>query len=295
MENRPCKNTAGLKGTVPVVSLIAAVILTTALAQINGGSFFTARFDIFRRASEPVSADLGGSADGFEERFGIRLVKDKLVIPSAYSAEDADGGAETAEAEIGAFLGELPDGFTKKLAEGYPGGIIIELTGGLRAREAGYIDDPSALTFSYDGAKVIALDVRSGPIAPTLAHELCHIVDERLTALAALDRSHWSESGWARLNPEGFGYYGAYIDESGLPYYVTGDAALTLEGGGGEVYFINRYARTSPSEDRAELIEALVRCGPGAYFLNCPRLRAKLDYYIEAVKYYLGFEMPPYS
>ena len=46
--------------------------------------------------------------------------------------------------------------------------------------------------------------------------------------------------------------------------------------------------KTSASEDRAELFEALARIGADAGIMQSPHLTAKLEYCLSAIAYYFG-------
>lgn len=182
--------------------------------------------------------------------------------------------------ELSKALSEYPEGFIRALSES---GVTLELTGALRSVSASNIDRPDALA---EGA-LIAIDIsRRRPLAPVLMHEISHLADARLEALSKEDESHWSSEAWAELLPAHFRYYESYVDEYGFPVSMTGDTVYTWESGG-EAWFVNAYSKTYPTEDRAVMMETLIRSNGGAECLKAPRIRAKLLYYFEALRYYL--------
>lgn len=135
---------------------------------------------------------------------------------------------------------------------------------------------------------LIVLDVSSGLSPSSVYHELCHAIDRRLNALAEAGGS-WSEENWLALCPGGFSYYNAYSDEAGAPLAFAASPAHTAESAG-SVYFINRYSKTYPTEDRAVLFETLMRAVPEAPYMRSPHIIMKLDYYFAAIRFCLDPE-----
>jgi Mlc titration factor MtfA (ptsG expression regulator) len=225
-----------------------------------------------------------------ETRFGIRVLKgdDASVPVSGYSFETAADG----EILLGALerleetLGLYPEGFFSALTGGDPNRLVIELTGRISSCGEGLVESPAAVAFSSDGTDVIAVDVSRGLEPSVIVHELCHAVDRRLSGLAESDPSYWNDADWAALNHEGFTYHYAYCNAAGVPYSECGDMAFTAEEDG-EIWFVNRYSTTYPTEDRAVMTEYLFSQGGRMSCMSSPHIAEKLGYYFAAVRYYL--------
>ncbi|MBQ3849756.1 MAG: hypothetical protein II747_04815 [Clostridia bacterium] len=192
-------------------------------------------------------------------------------------------------------LSSYPKDFFRELCEGCFDGIIIEFCGKLKSDDDRFHDFPGAVTGMFGGFKLIMLDVTNPSfIRETLCHEICHIIDSRLDNASLKDRSHWSERAWASMNPPGFSYYNAYATPDGQPYAAVGSMAFTTEAEGissdgslNDIYFIDRYSKTFPTEDRAVAFETLMRASADADCLKSPHIQAKLAYYFNAIRYYI--------
>jgi hypothetical protein len=80
----------------------------------------------------------------------------------------------------------------------------------------------------------------------TIFHEFSHIIDSRLEWDSVIrEEALYSEAAWLTLQPEGFCYAMSYLDMPEETYRY-------IESG----YFINDYALTYPTEDRAVLMES---------------------------------------
>ena len=106
----------------------------------------------------------------------------------------------------------------------------------------------------------------------TFYHEFSHIIDSRL----AWDAAHrqdalFSEDEWRSLQPEGFTYSETYDTLPGgiQPEWYS--------------YFIDDYAMTNATEDRARILEYAM--GDSAtIFQNAPGLLKKLQYYCDCIR-----------
>ncbi|MBO4384201.1 MAG: hypothetical protein J5854_02115 [Clostridia bacterium] len=299
----PRLSSGAARGPFPALCLILSFIMISALAGFSGGGVIIYSDDIFpahppeNDAAVPVGGDAGAGnavreAESISARFGIEIAFGDRVPRSlgAYPLEPATDEALVlkALAAVRDTLSFFPEGMFRKLAELGPGGIELVLCGGI---EWSY--PVSGLTGFSDGKRMIALSVNAeyGRLRATLAHELCHAADMTLDRLAAEDPSHWSGDGWLALCPPGFSYYSAYSDADGKPYAEYGDPSFTVEDAKNGIWFINRSSKISPYEDRAETVEALFLLGSESPIIKSPHIAAKLTYYLEALRYYLGVDI----
>lgn len=123
----------------------------------------------------------------------------------------------------------------------------------------------------------IAVDITSGQVRNTYAHEIWHATENRINDVdeGALDLEAWED-----LNPAGFRYTG-YTDDYmwDTQYtYLYGDPQE-------EIYFVDPYGKTKGQEDRARLME-YVMCTDwhGKKMMEKPVLRAKMRLLCDAIR-----------
>ena len=268
------------KGILTTLSLLLGILTAAALARISGGSF-----SVYAKAQDAGGFDVPSAEGGFARMIALRA---PLIAGGCRASvcPDADALLE-AEAECLRAFGLLPGSVWERV-ERYAGPFAVVLCGSISADDAQTPGSPRACLADCGGMELIFIDCESGFAFRSAVHELCHLIDRALFEAAKTDPSHWSEEGWAALDPEGFAYYGAYLDAEGRPYSEYGSPDLTAEADPDAAYFISRYAKTFPTEDRASLVETLFRLGPDSLIMRSPHLEAKLAYYAEAIRYYLG-------
>jgi hypothetical protein len=171
-------------------------------------------------------------------------------------------------------LSRYPEGFFRQLLYGSIESIRIELVGGLMLKDDVTTHTDSAGAFAQDRGSyyLVALDgflLRKS----TLFHEFSHIIDSRLAWDSYIrEDALYSEEAWLALQPEGFHYAMSYVD---IPEEVR---SYTESG-----YFLQDYALTFPTEDRATLLEAAMEnyywdFEPGS------GTRTKLQYYADCIR-----------
>lgn len=229
------------------------------------------------------------TAERIKDELGVRvLAGENARVPiGGYSFEPLEDEGRVLEGleTLSAVLALCPEGFFRAVTGNEADRLTIELTGKLTAESGSVVASPAAVTCSAGDSVVIAVDASFAVYPSVIVHELCHAIDKRLDSLSASDGSHWNGADWARLNPEGFSYHYAYIDENGRPYSEYGDPAYTAEDRG-EIWFVNRYSTTFPTEDRAVMMEALFSNGSHMSCMRSPHIIRKLEYYFAAMRYY---------
>ena len=192
-------------------------------------------------------------------------------------------------------LAEYPPHFFDTLCENYLDGIVLEICGTIRSIDSASIDYPSAVTGMLGNWRLIMLDADYlGGMRYTLFHEIAHMIDGKLDTLS-LPYDVWGLASWNTLNPSDFQYYYAYIDSKGNSYEFSGSDTYTLsdktylkKGRTDRVYYLMKYAKTLPTEDRAVLMGTLLADDLQDEYLAYPHLLAKLTYYSRAIR--MGFD-----
>lgn len=178
---------------------------------------------------------------------------DDVADFGGFTASAPGQGAEEVRTMVETALSAYPEGLLAQLGE-VRILLVGELTGDGPFAGGGY----AGFTQRTEGSWRMVLDV-SACHPGTVHHELGHILDSILTAAGRLP-----EAQWLRLNPPGFSY-------------GSGD----WEGRG--EFFVDTYAMTALSEDRASVFEAAVMGGEGIFDGKSP-LWLKLHAFSDAIR-----------
>ena len=247
-----------------------------------------------RTFAPPVDADYGDlsrKASALEEQYGVRIVLGEN-IPSEfadYAAEPVTDGPviDGSLSVLQNVLSLYPDGYFDALKGSYYRDIVFYLTGPMTPlNQDANISNASAFATESCGVMQLAFDLYDDLAPDTVIHELTHAADYRF-----LGEGLWDEDAWNRLNPEGFIYYGAYIDENGESYETAGSPDHTALGRlpADDVYFIDPYSKTYAMEDRARLMEHLLSGNsPYGYCYRGAHVREKLRMYFQFLRKTLG-------
>ena len=221
---------------------------------------------------------------GEQYRVEIRIADQCGTNYSGFEWEQAtdEEMIESALDELEAALSRYPENFLPQLCYGHYPKIHLELVADLHRREEELPDDSevngftsvSAFTDHLSGKyHLIVLDINVNfGLNETIYHELSHVIDQKLEWDASRRADAlYSESGWLACSPEGFEY--AY-DYFRLPEELFDD--------GNEDYFVDLYARTFPTEDRARIMENAMAM-PN-YIAEHAGMLGKLRYYSECIR-----------
>ncbi len=162
--------------------------------------------------------------------------------------------------EIKALLDRLPEGFMKEFKSDTIKGYQIYLCSTLVQGSSYGIASPAAFALEYDGYQMMVLDCNMSNINNNIAHELSHAIDNKLFNQFWNDKIDSFYSNWDTLNPNGFEYFMAYLDEEGNEYdsYYSSEYTTFSEDDVNNVYFVDGYAKTFETEDRARIFEYIL-------------------------------------
>lgn len=246
--------------------------------------------EIEQEEQEYVEDYIGTMVD---EKYYIRAkeLSDKydvrILIADLCSTEFTDHSADLLlnETEIELSLSTIdyvmsryPEGFFSQLKFDTHQLIEVHVLGELR-KEVGV--SGAFVTADYSHKLVMAVDGRgdmpgetiNGILEELLYHEISHLIDKKLDFVALYqDDPVYSEAGWLALNPEGFEYTNSYEGILDKKYFD---------------YFVNDYACTNSTEDRATIME-FVMDGDEYPFIEREGLANKLQYYCEGIR--AGFD-----
>lgn len=235
-------------------------------------------------AGTAVSQELFDRAKTLSDKYGVEiLIADQCdTVFTDHSAELLLDEAEIEQAldTVDYVMGRYPDGFFEQLKHNTYREIEIQLLGIL---EKDYSTDGISyisggfVNHTYPGKFLMALDARPmnledeiNPILEeTMYHEFSHIIDRRLEFDSRYrEDTYYSEAGWEELNPENFEYNDSYYGTLD-PQYAD--------------YFVDAYACTNSTEDRARIMEYAM-LGDTGVFENKDGVCQKLEYYCWGIR-----------
>lgn len=144
--------------------------------------------------------------------------------------------------EVDRILARYPQGMLREAYELTHKGLRIYLCGNIYGVQPTSVSSAGGVTSEWEGYLVVALDAGNN-LAYDLPHELSHVFDRRI----AQAETDWMIL-WDDATPFPDSYLYTYTD---YPMYT----AYTPDDGDGEVWFVDSYARTYPTEDRARIME----------------------------------------
>ncbi|MEA4965919.1 MAG: hypothetical protein VB055_08885 [Oscillospiraceae bacterium] len=235
-------------------------------------------------AGQAVAAELYERAAALSATYGVQIsIADQC--PTEYNTYTVEQNLDYWQISAGldaldTALSSYPSGFLPQLLHDYSKEIDIELVGTLtpidlpETVENGF-SEFAAFVEPQSGKIYMVMDLgQYGGLEENCYHEISHMIDEKLAFDAMYrDGALFSEEGWAALNPEGFEYACSYYD---IPESFTHD--------GYDSYFVDLYARTYPTEDRARILEYAMIGWTWMFSEENSPLRAKLQYYSDCIR-----------
>lgn len=188
-------------------------------------------------------------------------------------------------------LSSYPDGFFEYMKSGgYLSGINLFLVGDISPNSDSSISNAVAFANTYGNYQIFVLDLNYNyDLKRTLYHEISHAILSRIHYDEAQDDTiYFNEGYWETLNPDGFEYYGSYLDENGNGYDSTGSDEYTgtaywASNDLNSVYFVDSYSKTFLTEDLARLLEYSMPFSYYADYMSSPKIQAKLKYYCKVI------------
>ncbi|MBO7401869.1 MAG: hypothetical protein J6U10_02640, partial [Lachnospiraceae bacterium] len=220
-----------------------------------------------------------------EEKFNVYVYLGYEVADANFTGYDVSVCTREWETlltleQIEKVLGDYPDGFFEQLKNSGKKTLGIYLNGGMHGNDDYSVNTASGLALVIGYERALMVDVNYlGDLAGTMYHEITHWIDQTIHDAENSGRHEGFEEGFAALNPIEDYYQNSYADFNGNEDY-TYLSAPSYD----EVYSIDSYARTYPTEDRARLVEYLMDDGKGWSLYHCPNLMKKYDYYFSVIR-----------
>lgn len=221
-----------------------------------------------------VDAALYDRARELSEKFGVDIrIADQCQLDYGYYTSAMETNPDYIAAALDTLescLSNYPEGFFDQLRYGNVRSLRIALVDDLMPIDAS-LAPSAAFAQELGDHNLIVMDTYS--VLPwNIYHEVAHIIDNRLAFDTRLrSNALFSEDAWLALQPDGFDYAYSYWE-------MPETTSKFIDSG----YFIDSYACTFPTEDRAELMEAAM-CGK-SIFVDNEVLCVKLEFYSQCIR-----------
>lgn len=228
-------------------------------------------------------------ADAMEEKYGVEIYIGEECGNYAGGYSSAPYiGYENVEYALEKFeyaLSKYPEGFFKQFDDSYNKGLHVYLAGELRGVADDVLDLAGGFKDTENSKIILYINCDfSHMIESTFHHELCHAIDEKIIN-ADLERETplLSDEVWGALNPMPDMYTFTY-DEYGFDDNYKYVYDIGMYDSLSDVYFIDSYAMTYPTEDRARIFEAIMGDIYMIDFETTPHLQEKITYFSECMR-----------
>ena len=232
--------------------------------------------------------DLKERADLIGKKYDVSVLMSNEVkgIEGGYmvDAENDRAAIIAALDDLETALSKYPEGFFSQFKGDnyyYENGIEFYLAGTLSGRQDNTLGIAGGFKSTGSDAIKIYIDISSYGIEATVHHELSHVIDSFVS-----DKGFWSfDEEWNKYNPSLDGYYDAYTrsyDQWGYSDFTA--YVLYWTDTKKNVYFIDSYSMTYPTEDRARIFENVMRENADINFSSYPKLKDKLNFYATAIR-----------
>ena len=218
-----------------------------------------------------------------EEKYGVFIYLGTEIFATEHDYTLAYSGDFARADEVLHMLDEVfsiyPEDIFEQLKFDKIKTIGIYLCGGFTKKASYGIDNAIALT-GIDGYELfLAFDISyMGDIRKNIFHEMSHCIDKKIESYGEATGEFDFTVEWDKNNPEDFYYMEDYNKVSPFSNYIC-SYSTKLE----NHYFIDTYALTKATEDRARLFEYLMRYD-GFEYLESEHLRTKLHTYFDYLR-----------
>ncbi len=229
-------------------------------------------------------------ADKLEERYGIEIYigEECSNILGGYSVapltayNKVEDSLEMLEEE----MGKYPDNFFEQFEYSWVEGLEIYLAGTLKGTQGDVLDYAGGFKTIYNSNIVLVLDCNDQGVESIFHHELCHAIEEKI-----VDASYYQENPlfhddtWNSFNPYADMYTYTYAEYGFTKYEEYTYDYQWYNGDVADAYFVDAYAMTYPTEDRARLFESVMT--DALYdidFEGASHLMEKINYYAKCIR-----------
>lgn len=184
-----------------------------------------------------------------------------------------------------AFICQYPTGIFQEMVVEPVRHIDLYFCGRLFPDAENSISSAYGFTSQMGDRRIVVMSLEDLDTLPqNLAHEFTHVMEDRIYACAQ-ERDLDYLTYWEALSPPD-AYYYSYFDEKGEEVSDAGSTAEPVPEDLDEIWFLDAYSKTYPSEDRARILEYLF-AGEGsryAYAFQGEPIRRKAQYLCAVIR-----------
>lgn len=224
-------------------------------------------------------------ASELNEKFGVKIhLADECQrtftgyeVTPAYSTRLIKESLNLLEQALSAY----PKGFFKRLNTPQSGMLKIYMAGGFKPLQQTSTQNTNGIYYHEDQEQYLVLDItKHHSLKGTIYHEISHAIDQyaRYT-YEQTGFDAYLDDVWNQLNPPGFSYdynYRINAQNKNWDYSVPNDNPENI-------YFIDSYSKSFPSEDRAQIMEHAMLGEQGIDYFKYPHIKKKLEYISKAL------------
>ncbi len=240
--------------------------------------------------------ELTSKIEEIYEKYGVNVYIGEDV-PTDYGDYIVDKKTDYSTMEsnlniVNTALEKYPEHFFDFLKKDrYLSGLCIYLVGSIYSNSDTSISNAGGFASKNNDYATIIIDSNLyDDNMTTVAHEVSHVIYDRVVEIKNInDKAAFEYEDWMKYNPEGFEYYGSYLDEDGNGYDSVGDISNTgtdyyNNGDLSSVYFIDTYSKTFVTEDLARIMEYSMNLDIAPEYIKSEHLKAKMSYYFKAIR-----------
>lgn len=193
-------------------------------------------------------------------------------------------------------LSVYPENFFSQLkGPVYSNGLCIGICGTIYGAEYSSLASASGISnySSMQKTQYILMDGLIGMFPSVFHHEMSHIIENHIQTLTydSTSPDAFSDDVWCGMNPADFHYYQDYsqYDSMDEQYTTPGNWPDELYS---QMYFLDPYAKTFSTEDRATIFAESAAYGDLEYsdLRNASAIHRKLEYICRYIRYHFNTE-----
>ncbi len=201
-------------------------------------------------------------AEVLEEKYGVDIIFGENVYLDYYTDYTYEKSTDTllirdTLEQLDLAFAQFPEGMFQEMTSGLASGFLVYMCTDLAPTQEAEADSAGAFFSQYEDNYEIILDMNQGGLKETIVHEMTHAIDSYMQMQGALELL---EEEWSACNPEGFDYLNCYTDytnQADGTYTYMHDYMNDINVPQ-EWYFVDVYAKTYATEDRARIFEYLI-------------------------------------
>jgi len=224
-------------------------------------------------------------ADKLEEKYGVEIYigEECSNILGGYTVAPLTeyGAVEYALEILDEEMEKYPDNFFEQFDYSWIEGLDIYLASTLKGINEDVLNYAGGFKTIKDSRIVLVLDCNDLAVESIFHHELCHAIEEKIVdASYSQENPMFHDDKWNSFNPYADMYTYTYA-EYGFSKYQKYAYDRDVDGS----YFVDGYAMTYPSEDRARLFESVMSDELFQIdFEEAPNLREKINFYAKCIR-----------